>query len=750
MKTPACFARQTAHPSSASAALGKRRNSANRPAALLNGIQSGLSLLCFWLIMLGAGGVSLSATVTNSFSIRGTNILCSGTNWVGGGVDAFDQNGTANKYNDPIKIIREVVQDLSECPIYSSQATISNALGWLHPLQDVVNANRSIGAVTILCPFGWDTNANQILSGLTPSACSFYPQFKQRLAAMAQAFTNQPDVWIDVWNEPYNWQNIGFTETQWLSDMNDLYTAIRQAGCTNIVLIPGQADDGQETVLLDQSSFLTGKSNVLACIHAYNGWTTNTETTVKSRIQSIHNAGWALIFSEIGRDSELDCTRVFDASVEDQITSLAWSWSASDGSSLQSGGVPTVWGDQFLPYLPLYVPVTGVPPTPTSLAATPGGGQVVLAWMPSSGATSYNVKRAPAGTQNYAVVGSGITTPTYTDLAPPGGAAYNYEVTALNGSLESSPSVSIAVSIPYGCIVDDADSTGVIITSNWTSSTYTAGYYGTNYLQDGDAGGGKSVRFTPNLPSAGIYNVYAIWTTGSNRATNTPIDVTYAEGMTTVSVNQQQSNGVWVLLGTFNFNAGASGNVLIRDDGASGYVIANAVEFLSVTLAPSLAAIPAQTILAGRTLQVTNMVADPNEPPLPLTFSLVSAPAGSTINSNTGVISWRPTMAQSNTTNSFTVAAIDSASSFLSSTQQFSVTVLAPAQPTLQAASIANGVFSASVSGNFGPDYSVLVSTNLVTWQPLFTTNSPSVPFTITDTNASNLPRRFYRIQMGP
>jgi hypothetical protein len=103
-----------------------------------------------------------------------------------------------------------------------------------------------------------------------------------------------------------------------------------------------------------------------------------------------------------------------------------------------------------------------------------------------------------------------------------------------------------------------------------------------DYLHDGNSGvtGGKSVRFTPTLPATGSYSVYMRWTANANRASNVPVDVNYSGGTQTISVNQQGNNGTWVLLGTFNFNVGTAGNVLVRNDGANGYVIADAVKFV--------------------------------------------------------------------------------------------------------------------------------------------------------------------------
>jgi hypothetical protein len=128
---------------------------------------------------------------------------------------------------------------------------------------------------------------------------------------------------------------------------------------------------------------------------------------------------------------------------------------------------------------------------------------------------------------------------------------------------------------------DDADATGVTIVGNWTSSTATAGFYGSDYLHDGNANkGSDSVTFRPNLPQAGQYQVYVLWTAVSNRSTNTPIDVGYANGTNTFVVNQTQQGGQWNLLLTTNFTAGTNGFIRIRNTGTTGYVIADAVEFV--------------------------------------------------------------------------------------------------------------------------------------------------------------------------
>jgi hypothetical protein len=131
-------------------------------------------------------------------------------------------------------------------------------------------------------------------------------------------------------------------------------------------------------------------------------------------------------------------------------------------------------------------------------------------------------------------------------------------------------------------VVMDNGTAGVVLTGAWPTSTSRPGFFGTNYVSDDNAGKGtKKVRFTPTLPTAGTYNVYAWWAAYSNRATAVPITVTHAGGTAApFYANQQQNGGAWNLVGSYTFNAGTGGYVEISNTGTSGYVIADAVKFV--------------------------------------------------------------------------------------------------------------------------------------------------------------------------
>ena len=143
-----------------------------------------------------------------------------------------------------------------------------------------------------------------------------------------------------------------------------------------------------------------------------------------------------------------------------------------------------------------------------------------------------------------------------------------------------------------GVVVDNADTAAVTVTGAWTTGALPGAYAG-NYFHDGFAGQGtKSVRFRPTLPAAGVYEVSARWVADTNRASNARFDIIHAAGTTTAPLmNQQLNGGAWVSLGSFSFAAGSAGSVLLRNDAANGYVIADAVQFTPVSMLPVVSVI---------------------------------------------------------------------------------------------------------------------------------------------------------------
>ncbi|MCA1963877.1 MAG: FAD-dependent oxidoreductase [Prosthecobacter sp.] len=111
----------------------------------------------------------------------------------------------------------------------------------------------------------------------------------------------------------------------------------------------------------------------------------------------------------------------------------------------------------------------------------------------------------------------------------------------------------------------------------------TSGFIERGYRHDGDTlKGEQKARFIPDLPKAGRYSVAISYGALGNRANNVPVTIHHAEGETQVIVNQKQKpEGKYNLhpLGTFRFEAGKAGWVLITNEGTSGHVIIDAVQF---------------------------------------------------------------------------------------------------------------------------------------------------------------------------
>jgi hypothetical protein len=132
-----------------------------------------------------------------------------------------------------------------------------------------------------------------------------------------------------------------------------------------------------------------------------------------------------------------------------------------------------------------------------------------------------------------------------------------------------------------GIVVDDAEAK---VTGAWKQSAAMGPVVGSGYLHDGNADKGKMrVRFTPKLPKAGRYEVRLFYAPASNRASNALVVIHGRDGEKQVRVDQRKT---WkgdggALLGTFDFDAGDSGWVEVRNDGSDGHVIADAVQFVA-------------------------------------------------------------------------------------------------------------------------------------------------------------------------
>jgi len=157
------------------------------------------------------------------------------------------------------------------------------------------------------------------------------------------------------------------------------------------------------------------------------------------------------------------------------------------------------------------------------------------------------------------------------------------------------------------------------------------------------------------------------------------------------------------------------------------------------------------TTNAEANLAISSSVTD--DPAQTLTYTLLAGPTNASLNTATGLFTWRPLTGQADSTNTITVAVTDNGlPNNLSATNTFTIVVNPFTAPVVSpgAAGFTNNQFSLSVNGQVGPTYIIQVSSNLLGgWTTLYTTNPNTMPFNFTDTNALS-PQEFYRILINP
>jgi len=391
-----------------------------------------------------------------------------------------------------------------------------------------------------------------------------------------------------------------------------------------------------------------------------------------------------------------------------------------------------------------------------------------------------------------------LTTTSCTNTDLTNGTTYYYVVSALNAGGESANSSQVSatptnrppvlVNDSYtvnedstsnlAVLVNDSDPDGTPLTLVSVSTTNgTAAPVGTNvvYTPAPNSSGTNSLTY---FATDGTVTNSALITVVVQPVNDAPVaynlSVTIPEDTSTNLVlsaaDVDSSSLVYAILsdpahggmGVLNTSSGAvTYRPTTNYNGSDGFTFSvfdaslYATGMVSITVlpvndAPVLASISSQTILAGRTLVVTNSASDADVPAQVLTYSLLSAPAGALIDANSGALTWRPTIAQSPATQAVNVVVSDNGAPVMSATQGFTVTVLQPALPTLDAASITNGRFGFWVAGDVGPDYTIQASTDLVSWASVAALTSPAVPFFWADTNSTTFSSRFYRALLGP
>ncbi|MGB1448785.1 MAG: cellulase family glycosylhydrolase [Flavobacteriaceae bacterium] len=286
------------------------------------------------------------------------------------GVNALQTYGLGNaslmdEWN--ITIVREFIGNLREQPIDGGALQGSDAV-WYHPLQTIVNQNRAHGKITILCPFGWvdESGDRLLLTGLNPLEQTFYPSYKEKMQAIARHFHDQPDVWIEVWNEPFHWNNENnYSHTLWLTSMEDMVDNLKETGFNNLIVVPGNEQGQSEAALLAKAGELMAtRSNLLFDLHAYEKWLVDQSfAQIRERLKRLQQENIPVLFGEIGVHNVTEVMPVapfLAAAEERQLSVLAWLWNQNSNDRnalLTDDGQPhatednNFWGTIFRAFL---------------------------------------------------------------------------------------------------------------------------------------------------------------------------------------------------------------------------------------------------------------------------------------------------------------------------------------------------------------------------------------------------------------
>lgn len=267
-----------------------------------------------------------------------------------------------------IQMVREFIGNLREQPIAGAPVLGSDQV-WYHSLQNIVDQNRTNQMITVLCPFGWvnESGERTLLTGLHPASQPFYGIYKLKMREIAEHFKDQEDVWIQLWNEPYHWNNEnGYSHELWLENMKDMVDNLRGvSGFHNIILVPGNEQGQSENAILEKgNALLRGRYNLLFDVHAYEKWLLNTgKTMLESRLSKIQESGFALIIGEVGVLNVADVMPVqhfLDAAQATQTSVLGWLWNRNSqypNALLDDEGQPhanaenNFWGNRFKDFL---------------------------------------------------------------------------------------------------------------------------------------------------------------------------------------------------------------------------------------------------------------------------------------------------------------------------------------------------------------------------------------------------------------
>jgi len=132
-----------------------------------------------------------------------------------------------------------------------------------------------------------------------------------------------------------------------------------------------------------------------------------------------------------------------------------------------------------------------------------------------------------------------------------------------------------------GVVIDDEMSIKI---GDWTASTAAGRWIHRGYIHDGNPiMKQSSIRFESELPASGDYQVGFAFPHHANRSSKVKVTIEHSDGQSVVIVDQKiESIDPFRKLGVYRFERSKPAAVIVSNEGADGFVVADAVQFLAV------------------------------------------------------------------------------------------------------------------------------------------------------------------------
>ena len=142
-----------------------------------------------------------------------------------------------------------------------------------------------------------------------------------------------------------------------------------------------------------------------------------------------------------------------------------------------------------------------------------------------------------------------------------------------------------------GVLVDNADTKQV---GTWKVSSLSPSRLGDDYIHNDRRADAISVTYSARLPEPGEYEVRMSYSAAPSRESKVPVSISTADGPVSVFVDQTKKPKLAEVLqpiGRFVFNSNAE--VTIGTKGTTGYVIADAIQFVPIAKADAVSPVVA-------------------------------------------------------------------------------------------------------------------------------------------------------------